>query len=197
MTNKPYSFSFTTGTLLLVQSVLLAERYLELGNWQKVRELVKNTNLLQAKTVQSNIRLASEIISRLTLLCDEEMQRLVQTQQKDQRYILWLAICKRYQYIADFTVEVMGAAVNTPEKKITRPDYQAFFEQKAAFHPSLLNTAESTRRKVLNFIFKMAEQAGIIDGDGRLLPVIVTPGNRLFFDSLSPQERQFFPGLRI
>lgn len=197
MTKKTYSFSFTTGTLLLVQSVLLAEKYTESGNWQQVRDQVKNTNLLQAKTAQSNIRLASEIISRLTLLSNEELQRLVKAPSKDQQYILWLAICRRYQFIADFTVEVMGAAANSPDKKITRPDYQAFFEQKAAFHSYILDISNSTKRKVQNFIFRMSEQAGIIDNDGRLLPVIVTPGNRSFFDALSSQELQFFPGLKI
>jgi hypothetical protein len=162
MTKKTYSFSFTTGTLLLVQSVLLAEKYTESGNWQQVRDQVKNSNLLQGKTMKSTMTLANEIISRLTFLSDEELQRLVKAQAKDQQYILWLAICRRYQFIADFTVEVMSAAANSPGKKITRPDYQAFFGQKAAFHSKLQHISESTKKTVASYIFRISEQPFIL-----------------------------------
>ncbi|MDW7656804.1 MAG: DUF1819 family protein [Bacillota bacterium] len=197
MAQNPYSLSFTTGTLMLTESVLLTELYIELGSWQRVREKVKQNNLLQGKTMKSTMTLMSEIISRLRFLSDEQLRRLTQAPEKDQKYILWLALCRRYQYIADFTVEVMGAAVRTPDKTVTRPDYQAFFDQKAVFYPRLQNLAESTQKTVANFIFRMAMQAGIMDGDGRLLPVIVLPENRLLFTELNNLERQYFPGLGI
>jgi hypothetical protein len=181
---------------MLTESVLLTEQYIGLGSWQKVRESAKQTNLLQGKTMKSTTTLMSEIISRLRFLSDEQLQRLVQAQEKDQRYILWLALCRRYLFIADFAVEKMGAAVHTPEKIVTRSDYQAFFDQKAAFHPHLLQLTESTKRTIASFVFRMAEQAGIMDRDGRLLPVIVLPGNRLFFE-LSSLEQRYFPGLEI
>jgi hypothetical protein len=197
MAHNRYSLSFTTGTLMLTESVLLTEQYIGLGSWQKVRESAKQTNLLQGKTMKSTTTLMSEIISRLRFLSDEQLQRLIQAQEKDQRYILWLALCRRYQYIADFAVEVMGAAVHTPEKTVTRSEYQVFFDQKAAFHPHLQQLADSTKRTIASFVFIMAGQADIMDQDGRLLPVIVLPGNRLFFDELSNLERRYFPGLEI
>ena len=197
MAQNPYSLSFTTGTLMLTESVLLTELYIELGSWQKVREQVKQDNLLQGKTMKSTTTLMSEIISRLRFLSDEQLLRLAQASEKDQRYMLWLALCRRYRFIADFAIEVMGAVVRTPDKTVARPDYQAFFDQKAAFYPRLQNLAESTQKTVAHFVFRMAMQAGIMDGDGRLLPVIVLPGNRLFFAELSHLERQYFPGLEI
>lgn len=197
MAKNPYSLSFTTGTLMLTESVLLTELYIELGSWQKVRDRVKQNNLLQGKTMKSTTTLMSEIISRLRFLSDEQLRRLSRAPEKDQKYILWLALCRRYQFIADFAIEVMGAVVRTPDKTVARPDYQAFFEQKAAFHPRLQKLSASTQKTVANFVFRMAMQAGITDKDGRLLPVIVLPGNRLFFAELSNLERQYFPGLGI
>ena len=197
MSKQPYSFSFTTGTLLHVQSVQLAELYLKRGSWPAVRAEVRHSNLLQGKTMKSTMTLTNEIISRLDRLSDGELQQLVQAQHKDQQAILWLALCRRYTFIADFSVDVMGASAHTPEKRVTRSDYQTFFAQKAAFQPKLQRLSESTKATAVGFVFKMAEQAGIIDQDGKILPVIVNPGNRLFFASLSRQERQYFPGLWV
>lgn len=197
MAHNPYSLSFTTGTLMLTETLLLTEHYLALGSWQKVREQVKQSNLLQGKTMKSTSTLASEIISRVRLLSDDQLRYLVQAQEKDQCYVVWLALCRRYQFIADFTVEVMGSALQTPEKTVTRPDYQAFFDQRAAFYPRLQTLSESTKKTVASFIFRMAEQAGLVDRSGKLLPIILLPGNRLFFDELSSLERRYFPGLEV
>ena len=77
MAHNPYSLSFTTGTLMLTETLLLTEHYLALGSWQKVREQVKQSNLLQGKTMKSTSTLASEIISRVRLLSDDQLQYLI------------------------------------------------------------------------------------------------------------------------
>jgi hypothetical protein len=197
MANNPYSMSFTTGTLLQADSLLLTREYLELGDWREVRNLTRKTNLLQAKTIQSNVRLASEIISRLCLLDDDQLKYLDQAQVKDQSYVIWLAVCRRYKFIADFTSEVISAAINTPMKKVTIEDYLAFYEQKAAFYPEIKQVSQSTKRRVEKYMFKIPEQAGIIDDSGVLLPIIVTPSNDLFFNKLQSSERLYYPGLEI
>jgi len=197
MAKNPYSMSFTTGTLLQADSLLLTREYLELGDWRGVRDLTKITNLLQAKTIQSNVRLANEIISRLCLLTDDQLRFLDQARTKDQPYVIWLAVCRRYKFIADFTSEVISAKVNTPAKKVTLEDYVAFYEQKAVFYPEIKQVSQSTKIRVEKYMFKIPEQAGIIDQSGVLLPVIITPANDQFFCSLERQERLYYPGLEI
>ena len=111
--------------------------------------------------------------------------------------MICLAVCRRFKFIAEFISEVITAAINTPMQKLTGRDYLAFYEQKAAFYPEIKQVSQSTKRRVEKYMFKMPEQARIIDNNGVLLPIIVTPSNDLFFNKLQPSERLYYPGLEI
>ena len=104
---KKYAFSFTTGSLLYQESIRFAALFVELGNWDRVRELAIEQNLLQTRTAKSSVRLCREICSRLKTLGEKELNLLVDGTVKDKGYILWLALCRRYKFIRDFAVEVL------------------------------------------------------------------------------------------
>jgi BrxA len=71
--NKPYSMPFSTGGLFLHYSVLLAELYTKLGDWQCVRAKVIESNLLQSRTQNTAQRVYREIISRLKRLTPDQL----------------------------------------------------------------------------------------------------------------------------
>jgi len=48
-----YKFSFTAGSLLLNETIKVAEVYVKTGNWEKTREHVMHTNLLQKNTAKA------------------------------------------------------------------------------------------------------------------------------------------------
>ena len=48
-----YRLSFTAGGLLLAESLALAEKFLEIGDWDSVQVWAVETNLLQARTLSS------------------------------------------------------------------------------------------------------------------------------------------------
>ena len=107
MDQKKYSMSFTTATLLYRESLTSAQLYTELGNWDAVRDKVIAENLLQMRTLNASQRIVREVISRLKLLTPLELEILENGAYQEQNYILWLAVCKRYQFIYDFAVEVL------------------------------------------------------------------------------------------
>ncbi|MEM7593140.1 MAG: BrxA family protein [Cyanobacteria bacterium P01_A01_bin.83] len=104
---KKYSFSFANRSLLYQDSVGVATLFVEFGNWNQVRDLVVERNLLQTRTQKSSVRLCREICSRLKTLREKEINLLVDGMVKDKGYILWLALCRRYKFIRDFAVEVL------------------------------------------------------------------------------------------
>lgn len=197
MSSKPYLFTFTTGTLQPIQSILIANKYAELENWDDVRKQVKELNLLQGKTRSSTARRANEVISRLSLLDDSQLQTLSRVGYKNQLYILWLAMCRRYRFIGDFFTEVVTPKTLSPEKAVTIFDYQVYFEQKAMLFPYMEKLKDSTKKKAANSIFVTARQANLLDRENNLLPIIVIPEVNQFFSNLSLKERQYFPGLFI
>ena len=51
----PYILSFTSASLSISESVIIAETYLDLREWEATKEKVKSENLIQSRT-QSSIQ---------------------------------------------------------------------------------------------------------------------------------------------
>lgn len=88
MNNDRYSTSFTTGSLFLRESVKLAELYLDLSDWNSVRDKVIVENLLQARTLNTLKRVCREVISRLKTLSSVELEFLIEGSHQEQAYLL-------------------------------------------------------------------------------------------------------------
>ena len=95
MSDNRYSMSFTTGGLFHRESVNLTKLYLDLGDWNSVRNKVVEENLLQARTQNTLKRVCSEVVSRLKLLGLGELEFLNQGSHQEQAHLLWLAVCRR------------------------------------------------------------------------------------------------------
>ena len=66
MTDTPsdsrYALSFTTGALLAREGALLAPVYVDVRDWEKVRDRAVEDNLLQARTHRTGVRLVRETV---------------------------------------------------------------------------------------------------------------------------------------
>ncbi|HNJ87552.1 MAG TPA: DUF1819 family protein, partial [Agitococcus sp.] len=91
-----YSLSFTTGSLFAKESVIFAELYLKLADWQLVRDEVRNHNLLQQRTLVSARKITASVIKRLKCLSHDELSYLVDATPLERGYLLWLAACLDY-----------------------------------------------------------------------------------------------------
>ena len=157
--------AFTTCSLLNSESIQVAELYLEHKNWSQVSRIATDSNLLQYRTVSALKRTLSEIVSRLKLLSDEAINLLVNGYKEEKLQILWLAVCLRYPFIYEFSVEVVREKYRSMQYKIEQFDFDAFFNSKMNYHESLENITETTRKKLKQVLFKMMKEAEIIDRD--------------------------------
>ena len=130
--SKPskYCLSFTTASLLHQASVNLANEFLTCNDWQKVREIAIEKNILQVRRLNSLKRLTSEAITRLKTLEVNKLKYLVQAYHQDQAYMLWLAICRRHQFIADFAKEITAQKLLTFDYNLNYNDFNHFFNYK-------------------------------------------------------------------
>lgn len=195
MNQTPYIMSFTTRTPLVVESTQIAQLYLQLGEWQAVRDKVESDNLLQLRSVSSRERLVREIIARLKHLSSPELRLLVKGTSQDQAGILWLAICRYYTFIADFTLEILGEHVAALDYQISKDDFDFFFSRNAEWHPELQTLSESTVMRLRRNLFKMLREAELIDSQLRIRPVTLSPALRSLIESQDPKELRLFPGL--
>jgi hypothetical protein len=193
METDTYILSFTSAGLSFSESIVIAETYLELGDWEATKEKVKSENLIQARTRSSTHRVYQELAPRLRELTSEQLELLVEGTIQEQKQLLWLAICKRYAYIREFAVEVIHEKYLRMDYEVTDFDYDAFFNRKADWHEELDGLADSTRKKIKTVIFRMLREADILDQGHFILPAILT---RRMIEVLAPDAPlgyQIFP----
>lgn len=195
LNTTPYKLSFIGAALAITGSVKMAEAYLRLRDWEAVREIVFAENILQARTRSSIQRNFQELAPRLQLLTEEQLELLVEGTHQEQKQLLWLAICRRYDYIREFAVEVIHEKYLSMDYELTAFDYEAFFNRKADWHPELDELKETTRTKMRTMLFRMLREADIISTDHRIIPTVLSTrvAAVIEFDVTTPY--QIFPTL--
>lgn len=172
---KRYRLSFTTGGLFLQEAPLIAERYLELHDWSKTRNQVRNENLLQVRTAAAALRISKEIIARLELLDNLELESLVNGSARDRGYLLWVAVCRRYAIINEFAIEVLRENYLMLRRNLSFGDYDAFYNSKALWHTELDELAPSTQRKLRQNLFRMLRDADLVSDQHNIQPAMLNP----------------------
>ena len=171
MSTNRYKLSYTGVSLAVSESVAVSEAYLQLKDWDKVREKVWDENLLKARTKSSIQRVYQEIWPRLNQLSDEQLELLVEGNLQEQKHLLWYAICKRYAFIREFAIEVLHEKFLRLDYTLTEFDYRAFYNRKADWHQELDQIKETTQVKMRTRLFWMLQETGIISEDNVIIPV--------------------------
>jgi hypothetical protein len=185
--------SFTTGSLFHHESVKLATLYCDLGDWNVVREKVIDENLLQTRTLNTLKRVSREVISRLKTLSADELECLMHSNHQDQAYILWLAVCRRYQFIADFAVEVLRERFITLKADLTYEDFDAFFNRKSEWHVELDGITQTTISKLRQVLFKMLREADLLTTNNMINAAMLSSRVIELIQQRSRRELLFFP----
>lgn len=175
MSNDRYSMSFTTGSLFHRESVKLAALYLDLGDWNSVRDKVIAENLLQTRTLNTLKRVCREVVSRLRALTQGELEFLVEASHQEQAYLLWLAVCRRYRFIADFAVEVLRERYITLKSDLTFDDFDSFFNWKSEWHLELDEITPATRGKLRQVLFKILREADLLTANNMIHAAMLSP----------------------
>jgi len=164
--------SFTTGGLFSTESLSLLDLYR--GDWDEVSRKALEHNALQSRVVSTAKRIIREIVGRLKMLTDEELTLLKEGSSSEQKYLLWLGICRRYRFIAEFASEVVRERYLTLKQDLPAEEFTVFFNTKEEWHPELEKIADSTRNKLRTVLYRMLREADIIDGNNLILPAMLT-----------------------
>jgi hypothetical protein len=190
---EKYKMSFTTGGLFLVEGVKLAEIFLELKDWKLVQQTVIKQNTLQSRTVSTTKRTMREIVARLLALSEEELKFLISIGPKEQGYLLWIALCRQYRFIADFAVEVIREKLLSLRYDLSYEDYDLFFNQKTEEHPELDALSPSSRNKLRQVLFKSLREAELLNPNNSINIVIPTPGFRELLRKANSPSIMYLP----
>ena len=175
MGSDRYSLSFTTGSLFHHESVELVTLYFDLGDWNAVRTSVIANNVLQTRTLSTLKRICREVISRLRTLSPVELKFLVDGSRQEQVYLLWLAVCRQYRFIADFAIEVLHERYISMKGDLNFDDFDAFFNRKAEWHLELDKITPATRSKLRQVLFKMLREADFLTANNTIHAAMLSP----------------------
>lgn len=169
-----YALSFTTGALLVREALVAAPLYLRERDWARVRELMEEDNLLQARTRSSGFRLAREVAQRLSVLSDTEIELLIDATPTERGYLMWAATCRRYDLIGELAEEVLRERFLVLGTTLDYNDFDSFIRGKALWHEEVADLKESTLRKLRSNVFRMLVEAGLLSDDGRILQAVLS-----------------------
>jgi hypothetical protein len=184
--------SFSIGGLNLRESLIVTNAYLSSNDWDQARTLVIQENLLQSRMISSAKRLLSELIPRLQLFSERELHLFRTSPDQDQRHLLWLAICRRHAFIADFYTQVVHDRYLSLKETVGNDEFNIFWNQKEREHPELERISVLTREKLRTVVFKMMREVGLITKNNHINTVLLSPLVQNSILMNAPQELSWF-----
>ncbi len=160
---EPYSFSFLTGALYLPESLAVAELARTEHDWAKVLHHASEDNLLKQRKSASRTRLLREIRYRLQQLSREELAFLCEAGSRDQRQLLFIAICRRFRFIREFVEEVLRPKATALDVQLYPADFARFFDRKGAESPEVDQLTPKSTAKIKQVLVRMLAEAGLLD----------------------------------
>ncbi len=157
-----YILSFTAASLRLSEMVKVAKHKIEndVSDLSVVRDAGVVFGSVKSRTSDREFR---EIKHRLEKLTPNQLEILANSDLISQKHIAFLGVCKHYNFICDFTVEVVRDKALVFDYQINESDYNSFINSKTQLHPELEEYSESTLKKAKQVMFLILEQAGIIN----------------------------------
>lgn len=187
-----YALSFTSGALLTREAVIAAPLFLEVRDWNAVRNRLRAENLLQARTASSGFRLAREVAQRLAVLTDAELDLLQDASPSERGHLMWIAACRRYAFIGDFAEEVVRERFLLLTPTLGYDDFDSFVRGKALWHPELAEVKDTTLQKLRSTVFRMLTEAGLLAG-GEIVNAALSERVRDALDAQLPSDLRYLP----
>jgi hypothetical protein len=166
--------SFTSAGLLVRESLILAQAYQSIQDWDQLKTESFEQNLLQTKKPSSAKRNIREISHRLRTLTPDQFELLIDGGYTDQLHILWLATAKTYRFIHEFSQEVVREKYLKLDYMLSYDDFDSFFNAKAEWDDGLDGLSESTRKKIRQVLFRMMHEAEILTAGNMIIPTILS-----------------------
>ena len=190
----PYLMSFGTGGLFVNESVAVARLHVSDNDWETTVALALQSGAFPVRKASSARRSIREIVNRLRWLSDDELSLLIDGDRSEQVALLWLATCRAYRFIAEFTIEVLNERFLSLRTDLTYDDFDNFLAAKEEWSPKLARLTSSTKAKLRAVLFRLMREAGILSRGNGVVSAILSPRVAGTIRAGNPDDIRFFPG---
>jgi len=158
-----YNLSFTAASLRPELARIVAECFLNNGDWDLTTKQILSTNALQCRTSTSGVRLERELRHRLATLTHDQLVILSQANTEDRTAIALLAAFKRAPFAFEFADEVLRDKLASLDLVLRHSDYEAYVENKKLIHSEIARLTPSSSGKVRRVLMRMLSEAGLLE----------------------------------
>ena len=190
---QKYKMSFSTGGLLVNESVEVAKLHEPGENWTETLERALSDRTMSLPKHVSIRRSLREITNRLRMLSGDDLDFLIYSDRQDQVAILWVAVCRAYRFIREFQSEVIRERFLSGKADLPLETFDRFFEEVAEWHEEISKISEATRLKLRQILFRMLREADIITGAYEIQPPLLSIKFTDYLASHNKEEVGFFP----
>ena len=174
--SKKYILSFTAASLRLNEMIKVALAITN-SEFNNLRELQSSGIVFGSVKTRSTDREFREIKQRISKLTPEQLDVFAHGDYISQKQMAFLSVCKHYDFIKDFTIEIIREKTLVFNYQINESDINAFITSKSSIHPELEEYSNTTLKKGIQVMFRILEQAGIINNamEKIIQPQIIQP----------------------
>lgn len=194
--NQPYRMSFTTGGLFLNESLEVAKLHREGESWEDTAKRALDEGTTTLPKSASNRRSLREITNRLRTLTKQERNFLSEDADRtDQQALLWLATCRTYRFVAEFSEEVIRDRYLSYQMDLPLSAFDIALGNKAEWDEGLAKLSDSTRSKLRQILFRIMREAGILSQENRIQASILSTRLKQMINDNNSTELAYFPGI--
>lgn len=156
---QDYRFSLTAASLEVDEFLLLAKH---LVNSDFDYSSLSYDQLNKERAVTGE-RKFFELMLRLKQLSKAEIEILIQTSKDNQCLLAFLANVRSYRFLREFIEEVIWHKLVVFDYQLSSQDLNSFMYEKSIAYDEVKKLSTTTQKKVQQVIFKLLEQASLID----------------------------------
>lgn len=158
-----YLLGFTAGALLHIESTKVINSIENFDDFFN-DNVVLDINVLITNAETSRRRLILEIDKRLKTLNSNYLEFYLTSNNEDQKIILFLSICKLYNIIAEFALEVVYNKWKNFDNELSTYDFKYFLSSKLS-EEQLNSISAHSLYKLSQVAVKMFKDVGIFKDD--------------------------------
>ncbi|MCU4173931.1 BrxA family protein [Carboxylicivirga sp. N1Y90] len=197
MKNK-YQTGYSTRSLMIKEFDAIISSVNDIGEFIAGREKV-DINIIPVNSENSKKKVLAEVLKRVRNVGNKIFWNLfLNANPEDKSLILFYAICKSYQLIPDFVLDVVLNKWYNMDYELSSYDFKNFIYKLSDTHPELEGMSDKNLSNISGATLKVLREVGMlkkntlvqVEYDQQILKEIVNNGDSWFLEVLLLNENE-------
>lgn len=187
MTIKEYVGDINGGSLMLNDSLILAQYLLQNPDKEQWKQLIVEENILQRKSPHTALRAAATVRKRLFPLGHEFLNDIMTLPERAYVQLLMVALLVQSPIMADFMRNVLAEARRMYKPSLKQSAWQDFIDDRCRSWPELNDYSDETYKKIGKNVIRALAEAGYLKSSRskQIQAVYVEPETKNWLDKLN------------